>query len=106
MCSGEPGYSLAVRHRSIFRQYRFLGLHAEWDLCEDRPERVLDAIDQAFRGASHCVDHSSFDLHCRDTEDGPSVLLATLQNRLRDIVALARPPLVAWLGLIRLPRSS
>ena len=41
------------------------------------------------RGASHCVDHSTFDLHGRDTEDGPSVLLATLQNRLRDIVAVS-----------------
>ena len=41
------------------------------------------------RGASHCVDHSSFDLHRRDTENGPSVVLATLQNRLRDIVAVS-----------------
>ncbi len=45
----QAGYDLALRHRNIIVQYLFLALRAEWDLCAGRPERALDAIEQALR---------------------------------------------------------
>jgi tetratricopeptide (TPR) repeat protein len=45
----QAGYDLAVRHRNVLRQYLFLALRAQWDLGEDRPERALEAIDQALQ---------------------------------------------------------
>jgi hypothetical protein len=49
-------------------------------------------------GASHRVDDPSFELHCWDTGDGPHILLATLEDRLRDIVPVSTSTLgrVAW----------
>src|SRR5271166_6462231 len=40
-------------------------------------------------GAPHRIDDPSFNLHRRDTCDGSRVLLAALQNRLRDIIAVS-----------------
>jgi hypothetical protein len=45
----QAGYDLAIRHRHLRTQYRFLALRAEWDLVEDRPQRALDAIEQALQ---------------------------------------------------------
>jgi hypothetical protein len=83
---------LFPRHR---RRQRYLGVILH------RPSptpKMLGQLLVGWRGASHCVDHSSFDLHRRDTENGPSVVPATLQNRLRDIVAVSTSALgrVAW----------
>src|SRR5271156_1796830 len=50
------------------------------------------------QGCSHRFANFSFDLHRRHTSDGPRILLAALQNRLRDIVAPSASALgrVAW----------
>lgn len=45
----QAAYDLVVRHRNVKRQYEFLALRAEWDLGENRPERALEAIDQALQ---------------------------------------------------------
>jgi len=45
----QTGYDLAVRHRNVFDQYRFLALRAEWDLGEDRAARALESITQALQ---------------------------------------------------------
>ncbi len=45
----QAGIDLAVRHRNVIKRAAFLGLRAEWDLTQDRPERALEAIDQALQ---------------------------------------------------------
>ena len=50
------------------------------------------------QGCSHRFANSSFDLRRRHTSDGPRILFAALQDRLRDIVAPSASALgrVAW----------
>jgi len=45
----QAGHNLAVRHRNVYTQYRFLRLRAEWELAQDRPEQALESIDQALQ---------------------------------------------------------
>jgi hypothetical protein len=45
----QAGHDLAVRHRNVFMQFAFLGLRAQWDPSDDRPERALEVIDQALQ---------------------------------------------------------
>ena len=44
-------------------------------------------------GPSHRLGDPSFDLHRWDANDGPGIALATLQDRLRNVVAVAMPAL-------------
>ncbi len=45
----QTGYDLTVRHRNVSVQHEFLALRAESDLCQDRPARALEAIEQALQ---------------------------------------------------------
>jgi tetratricopeptide (TPR) repeat protein len=45
----QAGYDLAVRSRDIVNQANFLSLRAEWEMSENRPERALEAIEQALQ---------------------------------------------------------
>jgi tetratricopeptide (TPR) repeat protein len=45
----QAGHDLAVQHRNVHQQHRFLALRAEWDLSQDRPVQALEAIDQALQ---------------------------------------------------------
>ena len=54
---------------------------------DPRFDRTLATI--RGRGASHRFDDPSFELLCWDAGDGPRIRLATLEDRLRDIVAVS-----------------
>ena len=43
------GYELAVQHRNILTQHRFLALRCEWLLTQGQAESALDVIDQALK---------------------------------------------------------
>lgn len=45
----QAGFDLTLQHRNVLTQYPFLALRAEWDLGAARPERALEAIDQAIQ---------------------------------------------------------
>jgi len=45
----QAGHDVALRHRNVSSQHQFLALRAESDLLENRPERALEAIDQALQ---------------------------------------------------------
>ena len=45
----QGGYDLAVRHRNVITQYRFLALRSQWLLGQDQASPALEAIDEALK---------------------------------------------------------